>query len=152
MTEQPIHDKARAYLETRIKTANREQLLIMLIDGAIRFSTQALKHMDENKLEDMNASLIRAQKIMLELIMSLDPGVGDDVYANLVSLYRFVHGRLVNANLKREKKPIEEALEILDRVRDMWLGAIEKMYKDGTKREELIPKNDGPTQGFVVDG
>ena len=34
-------DKTKEYLKTQIQTASREQLILMLYDGAIRFSEQA---------------------------------------------------------------------------------------------------------------
>ena len=149
-------DKIKAYnkyLDARIKTSSREQLLQMLIDGAIRFTEQGKTKVLENDLEGMNTFFIRAQKIMLELIMSLDKdSLPQETYTNLVGLYEFVYQRLLRANTRRDAALADEALSVLGEIRGMWNAAIEKMYKEGASRQDLIPKNRGSSQGFVVDG
>ncbi|MEK7866031.1 MAG: flagellar protein FliS, partial [Planctomycetota bacterium] len=44
-------DASRKYLETQVRTASQEQLLLMLIDGAIRFSEQAKTKLAEKDIE-----------------------------------------------------------------------------------------------------
>ncbi|MBI4574825.1 MAG: flagellar export chaperone FliS [Planctomycetes bacterium] len=118
--------KQRHYLETQIRTASPEQLLIMLFEGAIRFAEQAKVRLDGRDYEGSHGLLVRSQHIVLEVMYSLDKGIGDEVYRNLVALYRFVYLRLVRANITRDKAPVDEALRILQHLRETWVAAIDK--------------------------
>lgn len=123
-------DASRKYLETQVRTASQEQLLLMLIDGAIRFSEQAKSKLAEKDIEGAHQLLIRAQRIMVELVSSLSRQIGDEIYNNLVRLYNFVYFRLVRANVQHSEAPIDEALKILGILRSTWAEAIEKSKEE----------------------
>jgi flagellar protein FliS len=141
------------YLEIQVKTASREKLLMMLIEGATRFAEQGKAQLEANKFDEMNDLFVRAQKIMLELTMSLDKNsVKPEIYNNLTGLYQFVYTRLLQANVKHDVKLADEAIAILKEIHAIWTAAIQQMYKEGMDRMRLIPKSDGASQGFVVEG
>ena len=95
-----MNNPAKKYQENHILTAPKEQLLLMLVDGAIRFTEQGKAFMLEEKFEESCKKFIRAQRIMIELITSLDESALEpDLYSNLVSLYYFVYRRLVEVNM-----------------------------------------------------
>ena len=151
--KKPANPNANKYLEAKIRTASREQLLMMLIDGAIRFTEQGKQKLAESRYEEMNASFSRAQAIMLELISSLNESTMDkEVYTNIIGLYKFIYLRLVNVNTKHEVSQADEALEVLGNVREIWLTAIEKMYEDGASKMDMIPKGSESGLGFVAEG
>jgi len=91
----------------------------MLFDGAIRFSNQAKEYILAKDFEQANAKLIRAQDIMMELMVSLDLDQGE-IAQNLYQLYDFIHERLVEANLKKDVELIDQALRFLEDLRDTW--------------------------------
>ncbi len=130
-------DPTRKYLETQVRTASQEQLLLMLIDGAIRFSEQAKGKLAEKDLEGAHHLLIRGQRIMVELVTSLSREIGDEIYGNLVRLYNFVYFRLVRANVQHAPEPIDEALRILGSLRQTWAEAIEKSVAE---RRGTLPR------------
>jgi flagellar protein FliS len=123
-----VHPKqAQQYLKNQIMTAPKEQLLLMLFDGAMRFAEQAKGKLADKSYEESCGLLIRAQRIMIELVTSLDKNVlPEDIYNNLVRLYNFVYFRLIDANLKKEVERIDEALRILASLRATWAEAIEQ--------------------------
>ncbi len=118
------------YLETQIQTASPDQLLLMLFDGAIRFSEQGKVLLLEKAFEQSNARLLRAQDIMLELMSALDTGIGEPIYGNLMGLYRFVWERLIDANVRRDAAPIDESLKILALLRETWGEAVAKARQE----------------------
>ncbi|MBI4569780.1 MAG: flagellar export chaperone FliS [Planctomycetes bacterium] len=126
---------ARGYLETQIKTASKEQLLLMLYDGAIRFAEQAKAKIDEKDIEGSYNLLIKSQNIVLELMCCLDKAIGEELYSNLMRLYNFIYSRLVEANIKKQNTLVEEGLVILRQLRETWSEAIEKNRKE----EEAAP-------------
>lgn len=132
-------DATRKYLETQVRTATQEQLLLMLIDGAVRFSEQAKTKLAEKDFEGTHHLLIRAQRIMIELVSSLSREIGDEIYGNLVGLYNFVYFRLVRANIEHAPEPIDEALRILASLRGTWAEAIEKSVAE---RRGTLPRPD----------
>ena len=114
------------YMKNKVLTAPKEELLLMLFDGAIRFSQQGRAKLEAGDLEDSRNSLIRAQRIMIELVTSLDKNtLPDEIYTNLVRLYNFVYFRLIDANLKKDVSKVDEALQILANLRGTWAEAIE---------------------------
>ncbi len=122
-----MKEKARQYLETQILTAPREQLLLLLFDGAIRFAEQARELQGARDAEGAAGLLLRAQRIVIELMTALKPDqVGEVIYRNLMGLYVFAYFRLVKAGLRRDPALVDEALRILRHVRETWSMAIEK--------------------------
>ncbi len=111
----------------------------MLFDGAIRFVEQAKPRMTEKDIEGTHNLLIRAQRIVLELISALDKAIGEELYKNLTGLYVFVYGRLVEANVQRNPTPLDEAVRILRMMRGTWSEAIEKAQKGAEESRGTAP-------------
>lgn len=88
------------YKQTRVETAGPLQLIIMLYDGAIRFTRQAAHAIEERDYEKANEYLKRAQDIIDELNFSLNLEAGD-IAKNLQQLYEFINHQLVQANVKK---------------------------------------------------
>lgn len=120
-----------AYIDTQIKTASREQLLIMLFDGAVRFAHQAKSAIEVRNIEQVSVNCLKVQNIMTELMSSLDKDlISDELYRNLMSLYAFVHKRMVSANLDRNPAHIDEAVTILHQLRGVWQEAIARALEE----------------------
>ncbi|MFQ3611820.1 MAG: flagellar export chaperone FliS, partial [Fimbriimonadales bacterium] len=60
------------YLETAVETASPVRLVVMLYDGAIRFLNEAKQAIQNRDFETQNLKFQRAQRILAELISSLD--------------------------------------------------------------------------------
>ena len=60
------------YLRTKIMTASPEELRMMLIDGALKFTRQAHHALSQNDFEGMFEAAQRAKAICLELSTSMD--------------------------------------------------------------------------------
>jgi flagellar secretion chaperone FliS len=131
----------KQYQESQILTAPKEELLLMLLDGASRFAEQGRARMVEKKYDESCKLYIRAQRIMIELITSLDSKVIEkSVYDNLVGLYYFVYWRLVRANTSHDPALIDEALRILQHLRETWALAIDKLRKESHPQAALVDK------------
>lgn len=132
--------KAAKYMETDVKTGGKEKILLRLFEGAIRFSKQGKKHVKEENIEEAHNKLVRAQRIMLELIAAIDQEMmPDELFDNLVGLYDFIYNRLVQANMEQEVEPIDEALTILNSLYETWQDAVEKMREE--KQQETIQQS-----------
>ncbi|OHB70224.1 MAG: flagellar export chaperone FliS [Planctomycetes bacterium RBG_16_43_13] len=148
-----IKNKAEQYLENQIMTATKEELLIMLFDGAIRFSEQAKVKIDEKDVEGSCKLLIKSQRIVVELMSSLNKGIlSAELYNNLMGIYNFIYLRLIDANMKKEKGKIDEALKILRIMRDAWSDAVEKNRKETTTPIAAINTAAQEVKSISVEG
>ncbi|MBI4614413.1 MAG: flagellar export chaperone FliS [Planctomycetes bacterium] len=134
---------SKNYLKTQIETASKPQLLLLLFDGAIRFAERAKSDLAEKNFEGSYNGLVRAQRIVVELLSALDATkIPPELYKNLTGLYAFVYRRLVAANMERRAESIDEAVSILRHLRETWVQAIEKMdpeTKKSLSRETAPP-------------
>ena len=119
-----------AYRETGVKTASKGRLIVMLYDGAIKELTTAKDkirldgRVELYDLDRFNASCIRAQEIITELMISLDTQDGGEIAENLMALYIFFNQELLQANVHRDKKKIVFVLEMMSSLRDSWAQAV----------------------------
>ena len=117
-----------SYLRTRVHTASKDQLLLMLIDGAIRFAEKGREAIEVKNFETSCEMLCKAKKIVIELITVIDREAMDpQIYNNLVGLYNFIFQNLSEGNLLRKSAPIDDALPILRHLRETWAMAIEEV-------------------------
>lgn len=120
----------RQYQENQILTAPREELLLLLFDGAIRFGEQARQRFSDQQIEEGTQLVIRAQRVVLELMGALDRKVGEELYRNLTGLYAFVARRLVAAGTQRDGAALDEAMVVLRRLRETWGDAVAQVRRD----------------------
>jgi flagellar protein FliS len=108
------------YRQTQIQTAGQLDLIIMMYDGAIRFINQAKKALADKEFIPANKAMQRAQDIIDELNISLNPEAGE-IAANLRNLYLFINRRLIEANVKKDGEILDEALKLLTTLRSSWV-------------------------------
>jgi len=118
---------AANYLRTKVLTATPEQLQLMLYDGAIRFTEQARTAVSEKKYDVSYDLLTKAQRIILELQVTLKHKVAPDVCAKLTSLYNFMYRKLVEANTSHEDKAFEDALQLMRYQRETWVMLMQQI-------------------------
>jgi flagellar protein FliS len=106
------------YQQSSVQTASPGQLILMLYDGAIRFVKLGIAGIEERDISKANNSLIRAQRIINELMASLNTSV--PLSATLMGIYEYMNRRLIEANIKKDKAPAEEVLGHLVELRDAW--------------------------------
>ena len=118
------------YLKTKVLTASPEMLTLMLWEGAIRFAEQGREAILKKNIEGSYHALLRAQKIVMELTGTLHHKVNPDLCRNLSALYTFIYRRLVDANLQRDAKLVDDALEIMRHQRETWVLVIDKITQE----------------------
>lgn len=107
------------YKNNSINCASREQLLLMLVDGAVKFAKRGKLGIEENNIKMAHESLVRVQDIFSELMATLDRNAGE--WTNdLFELYRFINETAAQANLKKDIKKANELIDLVSGIRDMW--------------------------------
>lgn len=121
------------YKAQSIQTASREKLLLMMYEGAIKFTKLAIKASEEKKVADRCMNIGRAFDIVLELNNTLDHKVGGEIAAKLEQLYMFVTEQYTKANLTGDVKPLKDSLKVLENLYEGWKLAVEKIKKEEDK-------------------
>jgi flagellar protein FliS len=118
----------KQYQRNQTETASPGELIVLLYGGAIRFLTVARQRLDAGDLEGSHRNLLRAQEIILELMISVDVSVGP-VAQSLFDLYEFMHRRLVEANVKKDGQRIDDVVGLLRELLPSWEQAIASSQK-----------------------
>jgi flagellar protein FliS len=118
------------YKTTSVQSASREKILLMLYEGAIRFTKLAIKAIEEKKIADRGVNIGRAFDIIMELNNTLDHKVGGKVAEQLEQLYMFMMEQYTKANISGNQEPLHSNLKILQTLYDGWVQAIEKIKKE----------------------
>ena len=120
------------YLETSVQTATPAQLLILLIDGAIRFCRIGIEGMKKEDYRISHLNLCKVQNIINEFMSSLDQKA--PIAEELLQLYEYFNQRLAEANLKKRPEPAEEVLGYLVELKSTWVEAAKLSSQPGATK------------------
>lgn len=113
-----LNNAARMYQQNAVNTASPAKLTLMLYDGAIKFCNIALDAIEEGNIEKTNVNIKKAEKIIVELRVTLD--MKYPVAQEFDTVYDYIYRRLVEANMSKDKAVLEEALKHIKTMRDTW--------------------------------
>lgn len=119
------------YRQSSVQTSTPAQLLLMMYDGAIRFVRGGLDGLKERDFEKANTFLNKTQTIVSELIVTLDHSF--EVSKGLATLYEYINYLLIQANIKKDTAPAEEALGYLIELRETWAQAAKTALAEGAE-------------------
>jgi flagellar protein FliS len=125
-----MENVSNQYLRNAVLTAPPEQLLLMLYEGAVRFTRQGIRGIEEKNWEDAFNGFSKAQKILLEMLNSLNYEVDRALCTRMAGLYTFIYQKLVDASIQRDVKLGKDALGLLEYQRETWLLLIDKLRQD----------------------
>ncbi len=92
----------------------------MLYDAAIRHCELGQAAILAGRIESQNDHLTKAQRIISELMCSLDMENGGEIAQNLLGLYTYCNNELVNANVDDRAESVDNAIRVLNELRDAW--------------------------------
>lgn len=118
------------YKNNSVNYASKEQLLLMLVEGAVKFAKMARQAILDKDIQKAHSSLIRTQDIFTELIVSLDTKQADWT-SQLLSIYEFIKVKLVEANMTKKIEVIDEIIPLIEDVSNLWHDAYKEAKKQG---------------------
>ncbi len=128
-------NKYQAYQTGAVLTASPAHLVLLLFDGALKFAhigLEGFKHEDPLEFNlTIHQNLQKSQAIIRELKACLDIEKGPEFAEKMSALYDYFDRRLQEANLKKEKEPIEEVIRHLGVLRDAWKEMMQKQSSPG---------------------
>ena len=113
----------KAYEQTSVTTATPGELTLMLYNGCIKFIHQGKLAIEENNVEAKNTNLQKAQRIIQELMVTLNMDV--PISKELLPLYDYMNRRLIEANIKSDIQILDEVEELVAGFRDTWKEVIQ---------------------------
>lgn len=111
------------YKQASVETATPEKLLLMLLDGGIKFLNQGNLAIEKRDYSSANKWLVRVQDILFELMMTLDMEKGGEIASNLYKLYDFYRNEVIKANISKDAKLLQPVFDFLRLYREMWAEA-----------------------------
>ena len=123
-----VNNAAEAYKRPQIMTATPEALTLMLYNGCLKFIDEGIQSVKDQKWEDANTSLQKAENIISEFRITLD--MDYDISKQLMPLYNYTYDRLVEGNMKSDVTMLEEARSIIKELRDAWAQAMKKARQE----------------------
>ncbi|MGK3136982.1 flagellar export chaperone FliS [Pantoea trifolii] len=120
---------AKIGVESSVMSANQQQLVTLLFDGAISALVRARLFMQDNNIQGKGNSISKAINIIEGgLKQGLDEQSGDDLTDNLLGLYSYMVRRLVQANLRNDVEALEEVEGLLRNIADAWKEVVQPKH------------------------
>lgn len=106
------------YMRSKILTASKAELTLMLYDGAIKFCNMAILCIEKKDIPGAHTNIKKTEAILEEFMATLNYKY--PVAKEFKEVYEYLHERLVAANLKKDTAILKEVLEHLREMRDTW--------------------------------
>jgi flagellar secretion chaperone FliS len=122
----------------RFRAANEAmtpgRLVVLLHERLLRDLDDAATALDTGDRYGAHRGLLHAQEIIAELDRALDGDIWSGA-AGLSSVYRYVTGLLVEANVTADREPIDEARGLMEPLATAWRQA----WQEAAGRASPIP-------------
>lgn len=109
---------AQMYQKNAVQTTSPAKLTLMLYDGAVKFTNIAIEAIEAGDIEKAHNNIVKAQNIIVEFRSTLD--MKYPVAKDFDVVYDYIYRRLVEANMKKDKDILVEALKHIKTMRDTW--------------------------------
>ena len=137
------------YKKNKVITASGTELIVQLYDEVVRNIKIAREVLGkDNKLlfddiKSKSKAINKSVNIITELANVLDMEKGGEIAVNLGKLYEFINMRLLNANVNNDPVMLDDALRVLNELREAWVGILKQENKDkqreaGEKQNRVV--------------
>jgi flagellar protein FliS len=111
---------AEAYQQTLVQSRSPLELVVMLYDGAVRFTTEAIDAHAAQEIAKRGQAISKVIAIVGELQSTLNVANGGDVAIELDRLYTYIQQRLLDVTMKKDPAALTEVQKLLSTLRDAW--------------------------------
>ena len=106
------------YMRSKILTASKAELTLMLSDGAIKFCNMAILCIEKKDIPGANTNIKKTEAILEEFMATLNYKY--PVANDFKKVYEYLHEQLVAANLRKDTAILNDVLGHLREMRDTW--------------------------------
>jgi flagellar protein FliS len=130
--------------------------LLMLLDGALRYTQYARQGISQNDAKMRNENISKAISIFTQLDAALDKSVGGDIAENLSGLYKFLMNQLTQANIQEDSSMIDDAEKVLKDIKEAFEGAakniMDNQQNNMTQQSSTVnPGGQSQGRGLTID-
>lgn len=118
-----INNPYAAYQQNSVTTASPGEVTLMLYNGCLKFIKQATLAIEDNNFQDKNTNIQKAQKIITELMITLNMDI--EISQNMSVMYEYMNHRLTEANVKNDASILKEVEGLVMEFRDTWKQVIQ---------------------------
>lgn len=125
---------SRTYLRNQIESASPGELVVLLYDGLLRFSREAVERLGRRTVADNAAAahaVSRAIDILSELNGSLAHAVEPEFCERMSRLYGFFADRLSEGSRLWDPAPIEQVIPLMEQLREAWSEGVRNLQAAG---------------------
>jgi len=116
-----------SYQMSAVNTASPVRLIVMLYDGGIKFLKMAELLYEEREAEKAHQMIVRVEKIVLELMASLNFEQGGEIARNLLELYQFMLKECTEINEENYREKINGLLKLFSGLQEAWMEVEKKL-------------------------
>jgi len=113
-----VNNGYNQYLRSKVMTASKAELTLMLYEGAIKFCNMGLMAMEKGNIPEVHKNITKAEAIIDEFRATLNYKYA--VANDFNNVYMYVRDCMVEANISKKPEKLEEAVGILREMRDTW--------------------------------
>ena len=131
-------DVNNPYFRTKVMTASREELRLLLIEGSLRFMRAGREGLEKKDWETVYNGFTQAKAIILELINTLDHSANPELCARLSALYTYMYTRLTEGSFEKDIAKVDEVIGLMDYERETWVLLMEKLAKERAQGHDPV--------------
>ena len=113
-----VQGYAQRYVAADVSVADRERLLLLVLEGGLKFLRLAREGLVAGDVVRFSAHLSRAQAIIAELAGTLDHAAGGEIARDLGRLYEFMLFHLTEANAGQSVRHMDEVIRVFGTIAD----------------------------------
>lgn len=121
---------ANSYLTTRVMSASPQELRLLLLDAAIKFTHQACEGLRTKNFELSFNGFGQARDIALELISGISEDADPDLADKVRGVFLFIYRELMDASFEKSVEKTQRVIELLEYERDTWVLAMERIVAE----------------------
>jgi flagellar protein FliS len=123
--------------------------LLMLLDGALRYTQYAKQGIEQNDAQTRNENISKAISIFTQLDAALDKSVGGEIAENLSGLYKFLMNQLTQANIQEDASMLNDAEKVLTDIKEAFEGAAKNVLNEQQPNAAQNTQSQG--RGLTID-
>ena len=127
---------SKAYLLTKVLTANNGEIITYLYEAAINYLERAARALRKGNRAEAGVSIERTISIVVELSGSLNYDHGGQLAVRLDSIYNYMIESLSLALGKGDVEAIDSCRSILTILHDAWQQAMESVGPEDARATE----------------
>ena len=129
---------SKAYLLTKVLTANNQEVIVYLYEGVIGYLHRAKTAMHDGRRAEAGSAIERATGILVELSGSLNYATGGHLALKLDAIYSYLIESLALASSRADVGALEACESIMGLLYDAWQQVASTQQTPAPPRERQL--------------